>query len=70
MFKIKYTESKVTPKKKTIDLKNIAIRELVLVDLDTGEDITDDVIEEIPEGIDRVDFKLTFELPDEECSEE
>ena len=69
MFKIKETEAKLSPKKKTLELKNISVMDLKLVDTDTGEDITEQVIAEIPTGIDTVDFKLTFELPDEEESD-
>ena len=32
-----------------------------------GEDITKEVIDAIPSGIETVDFKLTFELPDEDA---
>ena len=69
-FKTKTTESKVTPSKKTLELKNISVKDLVLVDTDTGEDITKTVIAEIPDGIEVVDFKLVFELPEEEAFEE
>ena len=62
MFKVKEVESKVTPKKKNIELKNISVKDLRLVDTDTGEDISDKVIAEIRDGIDTVDFKLTFEI--------
>ena len=62
MFKGKEVESKVTPKKKNLELKNISVKDLRLVDTDTGEDISDKVIAEIPDGIDTVDFKLTFEI--------
>ena len=62
MFKVKEVESKVTPKKKNLELKNISVKDLKLIDTDTGEDITDKVIAEIPEGINTVDFKLTFEI--------
>jgi hypothetical protein len=66
MFKKKITESKTTPKKKVLDLKNISVEGLKLIDTDTGEDITKQVVSEIPEGITTVDFKLTFEIPDDE----
>ena len=66
MLKIKEIEAKTSPKKKQIELKNISVENLKLVDTDTGEDITEKVIAEIPNGIETVDFKLTFELPDEE----
>ena len=66
MFKVKEVESKVTPKKKNLELKNISVKDLKLIDTDTGEDIIEQVIAEIPVGIDTVDFKLSFELPDDE----
>ena len=66
MFKVKEVESKVTPKKKNLELKNISVKDLKLIDTDTGEDITEKVIAEVPDGIETVDFKLTFEIPDEE----
>ena len=66
MFKVKEIEEKVTPAKKSLDLKNISVKDLRLVDTDTGEDISEDVIVEIPEGVETIDFKVTFELPTEE----
>jgi hypothetical protein len=62
MFKVKEIEAKTTPKKKSLDLKNISVKDLTIVDTDTGEDITEQVIAEIPEGVSTVDFKLTFEI--------
>ena len=67
MLKIKEIEAKTSPKKKQIELKNISVENLKLVDTDTGEDITEAVIKEIPVGIETVDFKLSFELPDEDA---
>ena len=69
MLKIKEIEAKTSPKKKQIELKNISVENLKLVDTDTGEDITKEVIDAIPSGIETVDFKLIFELLDEEESE-
>lgn len=66
MFEIKETDSKITPAKKVINLKNIAVEHLKFVDIETGEDNTESVIAEIPEGIESVNFKLTFEIPDSE----
>ena len=63
-FNIKDTESKVTPAKKTLDLKNISVSDLRLVDTDSGEDISQQVIDAIPFG--KINFKITFEVPDEE----
>ena len=69
MFKIKEVDAKTTPRKKNLELKNISVKDLKLIDTDTGEDITDAVIKEIQEGIETVDFKLSFELPDEDVNE-
>ena len=66
MLKIKEMEAKTSPKKKQIELKNISVKDLKLIDTDTGEDITEAVIKEIPVGIETVDFKLSFELSDED----
>ena len=57
----------MSPRKKNLELKNISVKDLKLVDTDTGEDITKEVIDAIPSGIETVDFKLTFELPDEDA---
>ena len=67
MFKIKEVDAKTTPRKKNLELKNISVKDLKLIDTDTGEDITEAVVKEIPVGIETVDFKLSFELPDEDA---
>lgn len=64
-YKITNTEKKETPAKKNITLKNISVKDLKLVDTDTGEDITQTVLDELPDGTETVDFKITVELPDE-----
>ena len=65
MIKISNTESKTTPAKKNIQLKNISVKDLRLIDTDTGKDISQEVINEIPDEIDTINFKITIELPDE-----
>ena len=65
MIKISNTESKTTSAKKNIQLKNISVKDLRLVDTDTGENISQEVIDEIPDEIDTINFKITIELPDE-----
>ena len=65
MIKISNTESKTTPAKKNIQLKNISVKALRLIDTDTGEDISQEVINEIPDEIDTINFKITIELTDE-----
>ena len=69
MFKIKEVDAKTTPRKKNLELKNISVKDLKLIDTDTGEDITEAVIKEIPVGIETVDFKLSVELPDDDANE-
>ena len=69
MFKIKEVDAKTTPRKKNLELKNISVKDLKLIDTDTGEDITEAVIREIPVGSETVDFKLSFELPNEDANE-
>lgn len=66
MIKISEMKSKTTPRKKNIQLKNISLHDLNLIDTDTGENITQEVIIALPEGTETVDFKITVELPEEE----
>lgn len=66
MIKISEIKSKTTPRKTNIQLKNISLKDLNLIDTDTGENITQEVINALPEGTETVDFKITVELPEEE----
>lgn len=66
MIKISEMKSKTTPRKKNIQLKNISLHDLNLIDTDTGENITQEVIVALPDGTETVDFKITVELPEEE----
>ena len=66
MIKISEMKSKTTPRKKNIQLKNISLHDLNLIDTDTGENITQEVIVALPEGTETVDFQITVELPEEE----
>ncbi len=66
MIKISEMKSKTTPRKTNIQLKNISLHDLNLIDTDTGENITQEVIVALPEGTETVDFKITVELPEEE----
>lgn len=68
MIKISTSEEKVTAAKKTIKLDNISVRDLKLVDAETGEDLSQQVIDAIP--FDRIDFKITFEIPADEYADE
>lgn len=68
MIKISTTEDKITAPKKTIKLDNISVKDLKLVDAETGEDLSEQVIDAIP--FDTIGFKITFELPAGEDSEE
>ena len=66
MIKISEMKSKATPRKTNIQLKNISLHDLNLIDTDTGENITQEVIVALPEGTETVDFKITVDLPEEE----
>lgn len=66
MIKINETPEKLNPRKRNIQLKNISLHDLNLIDTDTGENITQEVIDAIPEGMETVDFKITVDLPEEE----
>lgn len=67
MIEIKNTEQKTTAAKRNIKLKDILVSEIRLVDAE-GEDLTQKFIEAIPEGMETVELKVSFELasPDEE----
>ena len=67
MIKITESEQKVTPAKKSIKLDGIYVKDLKFVD-ETG-DITQQVIDALPDGTEQVGFKITVELPSEEESE-
>ena len=61
MIKITKTKEKLTPAKQNIQLDGIYVKDLKFVD-ETG-DITQRVIEALPEGTEQVGFKITVELP-------
>ena len=67
-IKITESEEKITPAKKNIKLDGIFVKDLKFVD-ETG-DITQQVIDALPEGTEQVGFKITVEIPSEEESEE
>lgn len=67
MVKITESEEKITAPKKTIKLDNISVKDLRFVDVETGEDLSQQVIDAIP--FESIGFKITFELPIEENSE-
>ena len=61
MIEIKETEQKTTAAKRNIKLKDILVSEIRLVDVD-GEDLTQQFIDAIPEGMETVELKVSFEL--------
>lgn len=61
MIEIKETEQKTTAAKRNIKLKDILVSEIRLVDAD-GEDLTQKFIDAIPEGMETVELKVSFEL--------
>lgn len=64
MIKISESDEKWTPAKKNIKLDGIFVKDLKFVD-ETG-DITQQVIDALPEGTEYVGFKITVELPSKE----
>ena len=66
MIKINETPEKLNPRKRNIQLKNISLHDLNLFDADTGENITQEVIDALPKGTETVNFKITVDLPEEE----
>ena len=67
MIKITESEQKVTPAKKSIKLDGIYVKDLKFVD-ETG-DITQQVIDALPDGTEQVGFKITVELSSDEDAE-
>lgn len=67
MIKITESEEKITPAKKSIKLDGIFVKDLKFVD-ETG-DITQQVIDALPEETEQVGFKITVELPSDEDNE-
>ena len=63
MIEIKEVEQKVAPAKRNIKVKDILVKEIRLVDAE-GEDLTEKFIEAIPEGMETVELKVSFELPE------
>lgn len=63
---IKITESaeKITPAKKTVKVTDVFLKDLKFVD-EEG-DITQQVIDALPKGTEKVSFSITVELPSEE----
>jgi hypothetical protein len=61
MIEIKETEQKTTAAKRNIKLKDILVSEIRLVDAE-GEDLTQKFIEAIPDGMETVELKVSFEL--------
>lgn len=65
---IKITESaeKITPAKKTVKVTDVYLKDLKFVD-EEG-DITQQVVDALPSGTEKVYFSITVELPSEEDS--
>ena len=63
-IKITNTDAKVSVPKRTITIKGAVVKDLRFVD-ETG-DVTNMVLDEIPENLETIDVKITLELPDED----
>ena len=64
MIKVTETPEKTTIAKRNIKLEGIYVKNLKFVD-ETG-DITQQVLDEIPDGIEQINFKITVEIPEED----
>lgn len=64
MLQVRIAEGKYTPKKKNIVVKDVFIHNGTLTD-DDGTDVLDELSKELPEGVEKFSFKLSFELPEE-----
>ena len=62
--KITNTDAKVSAPKRTIIIKGAVVKDLRFVD-ETG-DVTNMVLDEIPENLETIDVKITLELPEED----
>lgn len=60
---VKNTESKWTAPKRTITVKDAVVKELRFVD-ESG-DVTNQVLEQIPEGLETINVKISIELDSE-----
>lgn len=60
---VKNTESRVTAPKRTITVKDAVVKELRFVD-ESG-DVTNQVLEQIPEGLETINVKISIELDSE-----
>ena len=60
---VKNTESKVTAAKRTITVKDAVVKELRFVD-ESG-DVTNQVLEQIPEELETINVKISIELDSE-----
>lgn len=63
-IKISESGEKYTPAKKTVKVTDVFLKDLKFVD-DEG-DITQQVVEALPKGTEKVSFSITVELPSEE----
>lgn len=61
---VKNTESKITSAKRTITVKNAIVKDLRFVD-ETG-DVTEQVVEQIPDNYDTIDVKISIEIDSDE----
>lgn len=60
---VKNTESRVTAPKRTITVKDAVVKELRFVD-ESG-DVTNQVLEQIPEELETINIKISIELDSE-----
>jgi hypothetical protein len=62
-YKVKTTLPKVSKKRKNISITDVKVNELHFVD-DTG-DITKDILKEIPDDVETINFKISIDIDEE-----
>lgn len=62
-YKVKTTLPKVSKKRKNISITDVKVSELHFVD-DTG-DITKDILKEIPDDVETINFKISIDIDEE-----
>ena len=66
-FKVTESAEKIVAAKKTVKVTDVYLKDLKFVD-EEG-DITQQVVDALPKGTEKVSFSITVELPSEEASD-
>lgn len=56
-------------KKRTITVKGVQLKDGMLVDIETGENVLSQIAEKLPENADMFDMKVDVQIPDDDSDE-